>query len=83
MATKQKELWMRAGVTLLVTDEEAAKILDHEASEAVLAATVREIIEEGRFKWDGSSYIPACCIADFNEKYDTDFDDDGGPEWSF
>ena len=83
MATKQKELWMRAGVTLLVTDEEAAKILDHETTGSEVTATIHKVIDEGRFRWDGSSYIPACCIADFNEKYGTDFDDTDGPEWSF
>lgn len=83
MANKHKKLWMRAGVTLLITDEEAAKILDHEASEAVLAATVRKVVEEGRFKWDGNSYIPACCITEFNEQHGTAFADGDEPEWDF
>ena len=83
MENKYKELWIRAGVTLQINDGEASKILDSDASGTEIEPIIRKIIEEGRFRWDGSSYIPACCIADFNQKYGTDFNDTNGPEWSF
>ena len=83
MSNQYRKLWGRAGVTLLVTDEEAAVILNHEARPDRIAMIIRRIVEEGRFLWDGNSYIPACSITDFNKEYGTDYDDDGEPEWDF
>lgn len=83
MEKDYKKLWVRAGVTLHITDEEADKILDHDANSTSLSDVVRQIIAEGRFEWDGDSYIPATCISDFNKEYGTDYDDEDEPEWNF
>ena len=83
MTGKYKNLWSRCGVTLFVTDEEAAQILNHEAVPAEIELIVRKVVEEGRFQWDGNSYIPACVITCFNRDNGTDYDDDGEPEWDF
>lgn len=80
-ATAYKEIWARAGVVLMITDEEAAVIFDHEVNSSVISQIMEKIISEGRFRWEGNSYIPARCITDYNSQYGTDFDDDGEPEW--
>lgn len=82
METTYKNLWFRAGVTLHLTDEEADKILGPDLDSGSLADVVRQIISEGRFKWDGNSYIPEEAVFDFNEKYGADYDD-LEPEWDF
>lgn len=83
METPLKKIWGRAGVTFLVTDEEAAAILDHEANSASIAEIMSKVVSEGRFAWDGNSYIPAECITEYNKENGTAFDDDGEPEWDF
>lgn len=83
MKNQMKRIWGRAGVTFLVTDAEAVILLDHEADGTAIAQVICKIVSEGRFIWDGNSYIPAESITEFNHKYGTDFDDDGEPEWEF
>lgn len=78
-----KKIWGRAGVSFQVTDEEAAAILDHEANDMAIAQIMSKVVNEGRFTWDGNSYIPAECITEFNKEYGTAYDDDGEPEWDF
>lgn len=82
MEKDYKKLWVRAGVTLHITDEEADKILDHDANSTSLSDVVRQIIAEGRFAWDGNSYIPEEAVSAFNDEYGTNYDD-LEPEWDF
>lgn len=59
-----KKLWMRAGVTMSLTDEEVEAILggyDRSAGEKAVVTALRE----GRFSFDGESYIPQPTVEDF------------------
>ena len=67
-----KELWMRAGITLSVTDEEAEALLG--SDDAAADKTICKILKEGRYCFNGNSYIPDTVVETFNRKYGTDFD---------
>lgn len=66
-----KKLWIRLGVTMNITDNEAATILGGDGNFA--ADTLRKIIAEGRAKPEGDSYIPAESIENYNKAYETNF----------
>lgn len=51
-----KKLWMRAGVSLMLTDEEIDEILGGCEGSAGQGSVVRAL-REGRFTFDGDSYI--------------------------
>ena len=82
MKETHKKLWLRAGVTFFVTDAEAAAILGHQTDDESIAQIMSKVANEGRFAWDGNSYIPAESIAMFNKEYGTAYDK-GEPEWDF
>lgn len=63
-----KKLWMRAGVSLMLTDEEIDEILGSCEGSAGQEAVVRAL-REGRFTFDGDSYIPRSTVKEFTEKY--------------
>ena len=69
-----KELWIRLGVTLSLTDEEADILLNGKTSIAECEKIVRDVIGECRFLVDGNSYVPENSIDDFNKKYGTDYE---------
>lgn len=71
MEQNNKYLWMRAGLNMLVNDDEARTVLTDEGPGA--QELVEAILKEGRFFFDGSSYIPEQAIFDYNEKHTTDF----------
>ena len=66
-----KQLWMRAGINLSLTDEEAGAILAPGASADAIEQTVKKIILEGRFCFSGESYIPQPCVEQYNDAYGT------------
>ena len=65
-----KEIWMRLGVTLHLTDDEVNAILSwgDESGNAV-----KNVIAAGRFDVNGDSYIPADCVEDFDDENGTSF----------
>lgn len=67
-----RDLWLRAGVTLQITEEEE-KILFSADCEA-RAETFKKIVSEGRFKWDGDTYIPEDIVNEFNHTHGTDYE---------
>lgn len=67
-----KKLWMRLGVMLNITDEEAAVIFGED--ESLATDTLREIISAGRVRAEGDCYIPMGCIEDYNKTYGTNFE---------
>lgn len=69
-----KEIWMRAGITISMTDEEADAIL--EGDYEVQMNALRTILAEGRFSWNGETYIPAECIQAFNSIYGVQYEDE-------
>ena len=63
---------MRAGITLHVTEEEVAELLKSENYNDVL----RKIISEGRFEFDGDSYIPSISVELYNKENGTNYEED-------
>ena len=81
-----KKLWMRAGVSLMLTDEEIDEILGGCEGSAGQEAVVRAL-REGRFAFDGDSYIPRSTVEEFTKEHgllyaakepEFDFDPFGG-----
>lgn len=68
-----KKIWMRMGVTIDCTDEEADALLSgKDGAEKI----IRNIVADGRFKLDGETYIPETCVEDFNQAYGSDYPED-------
>lgn len=68
-----KQIWMRTGIIINMTDDEVTAILEGDYTARLDA--LRKILDEGRFAWDGDSYIPEECIQAFNKKYGTQYSD--------
>lgn len=66
------KIWMRAGVTLKATVEEIETLLSDRYDAA--QDTLCKILSEGRFSFDGNSYIPETAVQDYNEKYGAGFE---------
>lgn len=63
-----KKLWMRAGISLMLSDEEIDEILggcEGSAGEEAVVAALRE----GRFTFDGDSYIPQSTVEEFTKEH--------------
>lgn len=70
-----KRLWMRAGVSLMLTDKEVDAILGKQDDDGLAAQNVlKAALMEGRFKFDGNSYIPQDTIEEFNREHGTAYD---------
>lgn len=67
MKKEVMRLWMRAGVDLMPTAEEAKKILSEDAGAA--KAVVERLLENGRFRFQGNSYIPSSEVEVFYREY--------------
>lgn len=80
MEDNKKKLWMRAGLDLLVSDEETAVILTANGDKA--QETVVNLLKKGRFLFNGDSYVPTTVITDFNRDYGTSFNDDDELEFN-
>lgn len=65
-----KNLWMRLGVTLHITDEEAQILMSDDSKGT---ETLRNILNEKRYEIDGDSYIPDCEVVRYNKTNGTDF----------
>lgn len=67
-AKPDNTIWLRVGMTLRVTEEEAEALLGRRDRD-----TLVRILKEHRATPDGDSYIPDPCVADYNQKYGTDY----------
>lgn len=66
---------MRAGVSLMLTDKEVDAILGKQGDDGLAAQNVlKAALREGRFKFDGNSYIPQDTIEEFNREHGTAYD---------
>lgn len=72
-----KKIWLRVGVTISMTDEEADIIVGCGDNSR---ETLLKILNEGRFLWDGDAYIPEVCVQEFNEEYGTEYEE-GEPDF--
>lgn len=61
------KIWTRMGVDLFLTPDEAKDILSDD--DTAVSNAVEKSLREGRFKFDGNTYIPEDIAAGFNEKY--------------
>lgn len=68
-----RQLWMRAGINLNLSAEEADAILAPGASAETVEQTVKKIILEGRYSFSGESYIPQPCVEQYNDAYGTKY----------
>lgn len=68
-----KNLWMRFGVNMKLTDEECEDILGDDFDAGRMAQILREVVAEGRFELEGESYVPEIAIFQFNECYGTEY----------
>lgn len=66
-------IWARLGATLFPTMEEV-DILCSAINDAERHAVLKRILSEGRFQFDGESYIPQNCVEDFNDENGTDYE---------
>lgn len=74
-----RALWMRMGVNLYLNKSEEAILL---ASDTAAESVIKAIISEGRFSVNGESYIPCSAITDFNQRYNTAYNDTCDFEWN-
>lgn len=68
-----KKLWMRAGITMTLTDEEVEAILSGDDCSAGQGA-VEAALREGRFAFDGESYIPQSTVEMFIKEHDLSYE---------
>lgn len=68
-----KHIWMRAGVTLNLAEDEVELILNSFDS-IVAGNVVAQALKDGRFRFDGESYIPEECVEGYNGEHGTDFE---------
>ena len=71
-----KDLWMRLGAKLSLTDDELDKLI----GEDVVPMKEREriivkVVAEGRFSLEGETYVPGEAVEDLNDEYDTSFEE--------
>lgn len=71
-----KNLWLRVGMTLKLTDEEAKSLFESTDDGYCdkLGDIVRLAQTEGRLYLDGETYVPECAIEDFNLTYRTSYE---------
>ena len=69
-----KSLWVRAGITLHLTDDEAKRLLEIARSgNNEREALVEKVLADGRYTVDGECYSPGSAIADYNREYGTQY----------
>lgn len=71
MEEKNRFVWMRAGVTLNMTEQEYDIIMSGKPEGEEL---VKEILKRGDFEFNGDSYIPESEMEQCNEAYGTEYE---------
>ena len=69
-----KELWIRLGAVIQITD--AAERAIFAGDEKKMRDVLRCVIAEGRFCPDGETYIPSEAVQEFNRNYGTAYDEE-------
>lgn len=69
--TKPVNVWMRGGITLHATMAEVVEICTQD--KGVAKSIVAQILDDGRWEFNGECYIPECTIADINHNHKTNF----------
>ena len=68
---EERNLWIRLGAALRITADEEAAIFCCDPAQAL--AALKCSLSEGRYDFDGESYIPEASIEDFNREYYTSY----------
>ena len=69
-----KELWIRLGAVIQITDAEERAIFSDD--EEKMREALRTIIAEGRFCPDGETYVPSEAVQEFNRTYGTAYEEE-------
>lgn len=69
-----RNLWMRVGMTLEITEEEEKMLFSDNIAEG--EEVIKKIFTEGRWKLDGETYSPYSAVEDFNEQYGTHYEEE-------
>lgn len=71
-----KNLWVRLGVSLSLTDDEVEKLIgDDQVPIREREKILLKVIGEGRFSLDGETYVPQESVSDFNEEYNASYEE--------
>lgn len=72
-APANHNIWARMGVMLHLHKWEIEKLFSESITPIEAAETVRCVLNEGRFSWDGDGYVPEPVIARYNDENGTDY----------
>ena len=68
------DLWVRVGISFKLTEEEIRSILSTNSSEYNIKNILSSAFKDGRFEFDGETYIPEASIEDINREYETSYE---------
>ena len=71
--SKKYTLWGRFGITMDVSKDEAEKLIND--TDGAGKEVLLKVLNEGRARFDGESYIPDSVILFFNRESGSDFED--------
>lgn len=66
------KIWMRLGIDLEITPEEAIILMEGAAYEG--KSVIEKAIKDDRFSMNGETYIPKVSVEDYNRIYGTNFE---------
>lgn len=69
------KIWMRAGLNLLATPDEANVILSDTDDSPDGLKAILSILDDGRFEFSGGSYVPESVVSKYNREHGTGFSD--------
>ena len=70
-----KTLWIRAGMSISISEEEEQVLFSKEAGNETLKALFLRIVAEGRTTMSGDCYVPFSSIETFNREYGTNYEE--------
>ena len=67
----ERTIWIRLGATLRGTEEEIEKLFTEDRSDVLL-----KILKEGRYEFEGDTYITEPTVDNYNAEYGTNHEVD-------
>jgi len=74
----RRPVWMRVGISLDCTAEEAEAIMSGEGADLI-----SEMVYEGRFSLDGDAYVPDSVVEEYDAAYGTNYGAYGADEIAY
>jgi len=65
---ERRPIWMRVGISLDCTAEEAEAIMSGEGDQVLY-----DLLYGGRFRFDGEAYVPDSVVEEYDAEYGTDY----------